>query len=299
MTPDKLKANFQKLKNEIKRKPLLYTSDYATTIPESFEKYTKTSSINLIVSLNEMLIEFDWPFPTYIQNDKSANKKMFILLTIIVVSEYMKEKIFFWKDTKIKEKHIKQYLDKFIYRHFSLCKKNIFSSWKNDSIFSDKHYIIDNIHNTYSKGYWYACITSTLPLLDFLCRKYFNVKNLDRDITYIVSMFRQAEISVKDTKPGYIAWEVAKEKGENIQKATSKDLRLVGIALSSFLNFAEIYYKFYRNDSKAMDKINRHAIIHCAANQNIWTKENATKILIFLDLTLSLKPVFTILLNER
>ena len=302
MTPEKLKANLQKLKDQIARKPSVYTSEYAKTINESFEKYINTRSLDLIVVINEGFIEFDWPFPVYIQNNKLANRKMYILLIAMLVPKYIKDKIVFWKPSEAKkEKELKLLTNRYMCRHFYFCKKEIFSSWKSNPIFSGKHYIIDNIYKTYSKGYWYSCMTSSFPLLDFLCRKYFNTKKLGRDITLIVSMFKKAGITSRDTMPGRVAWEVAKERGEDVQEATEKDLRLVGVALSSFLNFADIYYAYYRNsDFKSTETINRHAIIHGADYQeDIWTKENATKILIFLDLTLSLEPVFNILLNEN
>lgn len=302
MTPEKLKANLQKLKDKIARKPSVYTAEYASTISESFEKYTRTSNLNVIVSLNEILIEFDWPFPNYTLGNKTTQRKAILILIIMMSPEMIKQRIMFWKTNMNgkDEKWIKKHLDKFMYRHFNLSKKEIFSSWKSNPILSGKHYIIDSIHKTYSKGYWYSCIVSTFPLLDFLCRKYFNAKKFDRDMTYIVSMFQKAEITSRDTMPGHVAWEVAEEKGENVQEATEKDLRLVGVALSSFLNFADIYYAFHRNDDvNSAETINRHAIIHGADNQDIWTRENATKILIFLDLTLSLEPVFDILLNEK
>ncbi|BAF71776.1 hypothetical protein [Sulfurovum sp. NBC37-1] len=118
-------------------------------------------------------------------------------------------------------------------------------------------------------------------------------------MTFILPMFRKAGIGPRDVMPGHIAWEVAKEKGEDVEKATENDLRLVGIVLGSFLSFANNYYSEYRKDNEPLGLINRHAIIHGAGNQNIWTKENATRLLLFLDLTLALEPIFEILLNEE
>ncbi|MGB5063313.1 MAG: hypothetical protein WBQ37_06065 [Candidatus Competibacter sp.] len=116
-------------------------------------------------------------------------------------------------------------------------------------------------------------------------------------------MFRKSGILAKHVKPGHIAWKVAEEESaeeerENIKEATEKDLRLVGIYLGSFLNFADIYYAYYRKETPSLvNNINRHAIIH-GSDLDIWNKENATRILIFLDLMLYLEPALRILLKE-
>lgn len=202
------------------------------------------------------------------------------------------------KETTIQKEKIQYFIDRFICNLFYLCKKEIFLKWKSNPIFVKKHYIIDNIYFTYKSKYWYSCIISAMPLLDFLCRNYFNTNRLERDITQLISIFRKSGILARNVKPGHIAWEVAKEAGENTKEATEKDLRLVGIYLGSFLDFADIYYDYYRKETPNLVKnINRHAIIH-GSDLDIWNKENATRILIFLDLMLCLEPALRILLKE-
>jgi hypothetical protein len=60
MTPEKLKANLKKLRSSIARKPVQYEAEYAITIHDSFTKYTNTRTINLLVSVNEILKEVNW-----------------------------------------------------------------------------------------------------------------------------------------------------------------------------------------------------------------------------------------------
>ena len=303
MTPEKLRKNLEKLRNEIARKPSVYTSEYAKTINDSFTKYTRTRSVNLLSSSSEVLFEHKWPFPAYNLGSQRALMELMALsfMSIFKLGCYKYFKLFIGQKTLDEPlvKDLQPFLDKVMCRHFYFCKKKIFLAWKANSIFFNKYYLIDNIHKTYRKGYWYSCIVSALPLLDLVCRKYFKTRKLEKDITTIISIFRSSGVLARDVKPGHIAWEVAKEKGENEEISMERDLRLVGIALGSFLDFADVYYAYYRKtQSSSEGTINRHAIIHCATD-DIWTKENATRILIFLDLTLHLEPVFDILLNEN
>lgn len=300
MTPEKLKTNLIKLKSEIARKPSVYTSDYAISVNESFKIYTRTSTINFILSLSEFLYERNWPFPAYILEIKPSYIKIIISSSVFFLWSIKQKFLEFImnKETTIQKEKIQYFIDRFICNLFYLCKKEIFLKWKSNPIFVKKHYIIDNIYFTYKSKYWYSCIISAMPLLDFLCRNYFNTNRLERDITQLISIFRKSGILARNVKPGHIAWEVAKEAGENTKEATEKDLRLVGIYLGSFLDFADIYYDYYRKETPNLVKnINRHAIIH-GSDLDIWNKENATRILIFLDLMLCLEPALRILLKE-
>lgn len=300
MTPEKLKINLIKLKSEIARKPLVYTSDHAMSVNESFKKYTRTSTINLILSLSEFLYERNWPFPAYILEIKPSYIKIIISSSVFILW-LIKQKIlefFINKKTTIQKEKIQYFIDRFMCNLFYLCKKEIFSKWRSNPIFVKKHYIIDNIYFNYKSKYWYSCIISTMPLLDFLCRNYLSTNRLEHDITQVISMFRKSGILAKHVKPGHIAWKVAEEERKNIKEATEKDLRLVGIYLGSFLDFADIYYAYYRKETPSLvNNINRHAIIH-GSDLDIWNKENATRILIFLDLMLYLEPALRILLKE-
>lgn len=92
MTPEKLKTNLIKLKSEIARKPSVYTSDYAISVNESFKKYTRTSTINFILSLSEFLYERNWPFPAYILEIKLSYIKIIISSSVFFM--VYKTKIF-------------------------------------------------------------------------------------------------------------------------------------------------------------------------------------------------------------
>jgi hypothetical protein len=114
----------------------------------------------------------------------------------------------------------------------------------------------------------------------------------------MVRSFKEAGMTPRDLKPGYIAWDVAKEKDSRLDNVSQNDLRLIGIGLGSFFDFAEIYYSDCKKDKETME-LNRHAILHCASvSDDVWSKMNATKLLMFIDLTLRLEEPLSILLKE-
>jgi hypothetical protein len=189
-------------------------------------------------------------------------------------------------------------VDKMMMNTFDKCKKDIFEFWKGNPVFKDKEPIINNIIGTFEKGLWIACICSAFPLLDYLVRLFFKTRRFEIDINYILTVFKKAGIGSRDFKPGYIAQQVAEEKGiSNADQALESDLRITGIALGSFVDVASIYYKYYRREESSNNTLNRHAVIHCDSDYG--TRINAVKLLSFIDLTLRLEPVFEVLFKEE
>jgi hypothetical protein len=305
MQIEKLKKNLSYLRKQIKRKPKEYEPDYALTFDGSFDKYTRTSTINLISAFSELLFEYRWPFPAFyleFSSRKHGTAKFILVALVLICVLKMKKlaRLALLKPEATHEIFLRNTVRDLIIISFPLYEKDIFIDWKKNHIFQGKSYLIDNIRSCYKKELWYACITAAFPLLDLLCRKYFNSNRLDRDISLVISAFNSAGITSKSLKPGAIAWEVANEQGESGDKAIENDLRLIGIGLGSFLDFASIYYDWYRKDNNAITELNRHAIIHCASTtpSSLWTKENATKLIIFIDLALRLEKPLCILLKE-
>ncbi len=304
MTPDKLNRNLERLRREIARKPSSYTSRYGETIYDSFSIYTRTSTINLLLGTSEILHHYKWPFPAYALGDTKALWIIVIFTATRSLKVGVKTRINKFLGinnsgiTTINDV-LELHVNKLMPRMFLLCRKQIFSSFKKKSVFDGKDSLIDEVYNTFNKKYWYACMVSTLPLLDLVVRKYLKTNNLNKGISAILSMLRNAGISSKDVKPGHAAWDAALEKGEDGENAIKTDLRIVGVALGSFIDFAEIYYSFYNETgNEYTGEINRHAIVHCAA-EDIWNRENAIKLIVFLDLVLRLEPALEILLKEN
>jgi hypothetical protein len=165
----------------------------------------------------------------------------------------------------------------------------------NSTMLEGHHQQLMELKKVYVRGYWYSCVTATFPLLDYICRELLHTNNLTKGIGDLCKLFSNARIGLESLRPGSGAWDYAKKTGTNGKGVLEKDLRLVGVALESFLQFATIYYGHCDQDEGVM-VLNRHAVLH-GAKGRIWTKEDATKLLLFLDLMYSLVPVFEILLT--
>ena len=88
------------------------------------------------------------------------------------------------------------------------------------------------------------------------------------------------------------------DKGNAFANAIEEDLRLPGVYLASFVEFADRYYQWYKSaEIDSNTQLNRHAIIHCASEY--WTQANAVRILIFLDLTIRLQRTLRILIHGK
>lgn len=305
MTPDKLKSNLKKLRWAIARNPSKYTPAFTITVLSSFTKHLKTSEVNLLLAINDVLFEHKWPFPAYLLGSRWAVQKFSFALLPVALTQ--KARSFFkierplpvnFQTISTEELNHEFFrgAEKLMFRLFLLHEREVFAYWETNHSLQDKQYLINNIRSCYKKELWYACITSAFPILDFLCRKYVNTNHLDQDIPRLVACFKEAGVLSRNLKSSFITWDASALDEESASEAEQNDLRLVGSLLGSFLDFASIYYTGNRKDEGAGD-INRYAIIHCAS-PHLWTRENATKVLVFIDLTLRLEPTFKILLKE-
>jgi hypothetical protein len=205
MTPEKLKKNLELLRKAITRKPERYEADtdFAIKFSDSFTKYTRNSTVHVILALSEMLLELKWPFPAYIlefsSNSWGKYKSYLALFTIFYLKKIKHFLILFNFPLKPRPPKLPQFprkeINDFMILSFGLHEKNLFIDWRRNRIFQDKVYLIDNIRTCYKKGLWYACIVASFPLLDLLCRKYFNSNKLERDITSMLSTFKAAGIT--------------------------------------------------------------------------------------------------------
>ena len=113
-----------------------------------------------------------------------------------------------------------------------------------------------------------------------------------------IQVLRDAFINVaglrpQDLMPGFAIWDGQRdpEKGNAFATSVEEDLRLPGVFLSSFFEFADRYYGRYKSTTAApRSPLNRHAIMHGVPGFR--SEANAARILTFVDLTLALEPVF-------
>ena len=297
-------GNIRLLAALIARKPAKYTPDWARTPEESFFLYTKTSTVDLVHSFNEGFIAEGWPFPAYVNLEQEirASFKMFgnrWILLLRVISGKSGLFLQFFNAALNNPENAKSQTDRVMARYFRYHSGAILQKWKSLPLLSGKNLLVDEISATYKKRLWASCISTTLPLLDFVMRNYLNTENLNAGIQLLRdAFFTVANLRAKDLKPGYAIWTAKDdpERGNTFAKSLEEDLRLPGIYLASFFEFANRYYAWYSSTKGTPPtELNRHAVIHCASDY--WTEVNAAKLLTFLDLTLRLEPYLRIIIH--
>jgi hypothetical protein len=302
-------GNLRLLASLIARKPSTFSPDWASTVDQAFSLYTRTRTVNMVLSNNDLLAEANWPFPAYLDLKKEVDapslkrllagkplpafrtlyallaRKPLLCATLLLGITQNKE----WR-----RNHISTNMVLFFWVH----SKEIFQYWEQSSLLRGKEPIVQDIRRTFRKGYWAACIPTALALLDYLMRKYFQTTKLNVSIQTLRDAFEKARILPKDLKPGYAIWKGAKDpdQGNTFVTSIEEDLRLPGVLLSSFVEFANAYYGWYTvESSNSSSVLNRHAIMHCAADY--WTIENTVKLLTFFDLTLRLEPALQVVIH--
>jgi hypothetical protein len=302
--PDRIRL----LSRLIARKPPRFTSEWASSIEQAFTHYTRTSTVNLFQRVNECLIELDWPFPAYLdlkgelqriarENKPKRWKWIWNIetswrgpsLPLLVVAAGM---------TPAKGLD-KNPLDEGMTGLFRRNDAEVFRALRQASILQPKLQIIKEVELAYRRRMWAACISTTVPLLDFAMRAYFQTEKLNVSLQVLRdAFFNEAKLRPKDLMPGIAIWDghVDPEKGNTFAKSLNEDLRLPGIYLSSFFEFADRYYGWYSSaDKTPRTALNRHAIMHCSSEY--WAEPNAVRILTFLDLTLRVEPVLKVLIR--
>ncbi len=305
-----LPERIKKLSKLIARKPNSFTEEWAATPDEAFKLYTRTSTINLLMNINDFLIEYGYPFPAYINiksqlNDPSssmdwhlAKKKLRLIKTFRnpTLFDLIYLSIFF--KISLSSRHF------LMERIFDTHQNIIFDYISNKQILSEKIIVIKEIKKAYKKKLWAACITTAMPLLDYIIRSYCETDSLRVSLqTLRKAFFEKAELSVDHLKPGYAIldekYNPEKEILENkIIHNVEEDLRISGIYLASFFEFLKRYYESYDSaKTRPASELNRHAIMHGASS--CWTKINAVCLLTFLHLTLQLEAPLKILLHSN
>jgi hypothetical protein len=296
MSPDsiaelrsKLPINLHYLSTLIARKPQEFTQEWATTVDEAFSLYTRTSTVNLILSSNDLLAEKGWPFPSFLNLRQDLRfiftGKHFLLgpLLMCVLNNRTPETC---------EQRLSVAMRFLFWRH----SNQIFKFWRSHHLLKGKEDIVDSIRITYNKGLFAACLPTLLGLLDFIMRTYFNTDRLNVSLQTLRNAFEKAAILPKHLKPGSGIWDLKEEQGTTILfPSIEQDLRLPGVFLSSFVEFGNSYYAWYSKEDFHHTVLNRHAIMHCATEY--WTPGNVVKLLTFFDLTLRLERVLKIVIH--
>ena len=313
-----LPMNILLLAGMIARKPAQHTSEWAATCEESFSLYTRTSTINLLQSQSAMFAESNWPFSAYLDLRRELapeatdmmgwakasrprlivamlrSKVSFINLTLRASFAGFANDGSPWR-YNLQREAITALMILLFYRE----SRRIFAYWRSRAILQNRIPIIRQIERTYRRGDWAPCLHTSLALLDHIIRRYFQTDRLNVSLQTLRNAFDRANILPSDLKPGFSIWDGKYGWGDKVNNRfahrVEDDLRLPGVLLSSFARFGSDYYAWYKVDAAGPEVLNRHAIQHCAGAY--WTKENAIKLLTFLDLTLRLQHPLEILIH--
>jgi hypothetical protein len=300
-----LPANIKFLASQIARKPAAFTPEWASTIDEAFSLYTRTSTVNLVLSLNDVLADFNWSFPSYVDlrrelaGDGAGTLKgrFRLLLDSIRGGPSLASPIVAAILTPDEQKS-RALFDASMVRLFQRNAKSVFKYWDEHPLLVSRRAVVSDLKRCYKNRLWAACVPTALPLLDLVMRAYFRSDKLGISVQTLRSAFERANILPKDLKPGYAVWKGSRDPGSgNALVATlEEDLRLPGVYLSSFVEFANTYYGWYGVTSPGPPStLNRHAVMHCASEY--WTEINATKLFTFFDLTLRIEKPLRVLIH--
>jgi hypothetical protein len=295
----KLPANIKFLASQITRKPSAFTSQWAATVEEAFSRYTRTSTVNFLLSVNDVLADFNWPFPGYVnlRRELAHGKEKAIcsegsMLAVVVeaVNQVLRG--------RGQEERARAFLDQAMADLFKRQAESVFQYWREHPLLIPKRPILGDLRRCYEEKLWAACLPTALPLLDLVMRAYFATDKLRVSVQTLWNAFEKAKILPKDLKPGFAVWHGSRDpdSGNAFAVTLEDDLRLPGVFLSSFVEFASRYYSWYKVTSDSPpDKLNRHAVMHCASEY--WSEVYTTKLLTFLDLTLRLEKPLRILIH--
>jgi GrpB-like predicted nucleotidyltransferase (UPF0157 family) len=302
--------NLRTLTTLIARKPPKFDPRWARSITEAFSLYTNTSTVNYFVAFGDCLRESGWPFPAYLDLEdeiRRSNRAMGIvkfkwpfLFNLFSLRSINMGLLNLQLLQRIPESEKQKLIDQFLSRHFRKASKRVFAFWKAHPLLQSKRHVISDLEKAYNAKLWGTCIPSILPLVDYLMRDYFQTNDLRASIGTLVKAFEIAKLTPESIKPGYgvdFAFkedQVFRASGVRVADSTEKDLRLPGVYLTSFVDFAFRYYSKHTSASNR-EETNRHAILH--GDMNYCSRVQTTKVFMFFDLTVKLEPVLRIILG--
>lgn len=303
-----LPKHIEMLADQIARKPNQFTPRWAANVEEAFDLYTRTSTINLLQSANLVLIEHAWPFPAYLDLTSELDAFQFgggalarYRRALDSLNPLRRERILrvLLRAGRALPGSVQADLDRRLCRLFTQNKRAVFAQFAGADVLETKQQLVRDIEGAFERNLWSACISTAMPLLDLILRSYFRSKKLNITLQTLRNAFiEEAKIGPKDLMPGFCVEDglVNPDRGNSLAPSLDRDLRLPGVYLSSFLEFSKRYYEWYLSaDGPPRTSLNRHAVIHCAAE--FGSKANAARILTFIDLTLRLERPLKILIH--
>jgi hypothetical protein len=303
--------NLKSLTDRISRKPPQFDPRWAKSIIEAFSLYSRTSTVNYFVAFGDCLRESGWPFPAYLDLEDELRhsnrasgfvKWPFPFYQLFSLPSIYLRLLNLQCLQRIPESNRQQFIDQFLSRRFHKASKKVFAFWKAHPLLQSKREVISDLEKAYNAKLWGTCIPSILPLIDYLMRDYFQTDDLRESIGTFVKAFEINKLAPESLKPGYgVAFDITENgsvpaQGRRVADSVEKDLRLPGVYLTSFVDFAFRYYSWHTTAS-IIEDVNRHAVLH--GDMNYWSKTQTTKVLMFFDLVVKLEPVLRIIIGTE
>jgi len=171
-----LPVNIRLLSSLIARKPAQRTDQWASVPEQSFFLYTNTSTINLIHSMNEMLVENGWPFPPLfdarqelelLKKDGRLDRRFgYGIVRQLLLQRSLTHRLLYATSSNPKIKAMRY--EHVFFRYFHSVHRKLFKIWSEDKVLEKKKTVLSDIRTCYERKLWSACISTTLPLLDLL-----------------------------------------------------------------------------------------------------------------------------------
>lgn len=313
ITNEQFALNLKVLKAKIPVKPEKFTSEYPKTLEECLVFYCNQRTLHLL-QINTILLNQDnWPLPLWFNPDKfkfGFTNRLYILSSKTQRKSLSKNKGFTYVSYILNNRLFYGLkLQEIIIEAFEANIKYAFARLENNPLLIEKKNLLYSIIKSYKCKNWIACITTILPLMDFIARRILRTNNLKYDIKKICQLFEKNGFSIdnaEDLMPFMNSIITRKEdipdfisNPEKWEKLKDFDFGIIGCALSSFIRFANLYYSYFKEDTfqNNLTVLNRHAILH-GSSTNFGTQENTIKLLSFLILVVELEKIFEILLLE-
>lgn len=236
MEPNKLHANFEKLRAMIPKKPEHHTDDFPVSIAESLNKYLRMRTICIMRNAVWFYDSKNWPMPLYVNPDNikigALHDCMFIKLGMndfryfdtfggIQIAKNKPHELGpvsyakFYRAIRFRKRKKLIYfdwlippilchffkitnLDDFNVELFEVNYKYYKKKVMSNDILGEKSEILKDIFQTFENKNYAACICTLYPLLDFVTREYFKTNKLDKDITSINGLFKAAGFGLND-----------------------------------------------------------------------------------------------------
>jgi hypothetical protein len=301
--------NLVALSDQIARKPPDFDNRWAKSISEAFSLYTKTSTVNYFVACGDSFRVVGWPFPAYLDLEEEIRRSNlavgftkwpFPFYQLFSLRSINVQLLNLQCCRYVSEAKKQQVIDNFLSRHFHKAAKGVFAFWRAHPTLESKKQVISDLEKAYNAKMWGICIPAVLPIIDYLMRDYFQTDDLYTSVSTLVKAFWIAKLTPESIKPGY-GVDCDFEEGPispprvRLTDNIERDLRLPGVYLTSFVDFAFRFYSWHITASNP-EEVNRHAVLH--GDMTYWTEAQTTKVLMFFDLVVKLEPVLRIIVGS-